>query len=123
MKPRTLMVLNMICLCLLVILIAAPQPGAPAQQLVADGTALDNNLRLGSGGYNRRVAPNRFQQSRYTFGSSRYRYGGRTGEYLPSNDRRFAQRGRYRSTGYQGNRTTYAHSRRYRYQGSGYRRR
>lgn len=117
MKRRILLVLNMICLCLLMILIAVPQPGAPAQQLAADGRALDANLRLGSGGYNRRVsAPNQLQRSRYKAGSSRSPYViGRHGDFRYSRNNAFAPRGRYKSTGYKGSRHSNAYSKRFRY--------
>ena len=117
MKSRILLILNMICLCLLAMLIAAPQPGAPAQERVADGHALDASLRLGSGGYNRRTAgPNMLRNSRYTVGASRSPYViSRTGSYVHSPHNAFAPRGRYRSTGYQGTVHSTGYSRRFRY--------
>ncbi|MHC4414671.1 MAG: hypothetical protein ACYS0G_05250 [Planctomycetota bacterium] len=70
----------MLSLGLVIVLVAPPgQSTAAMQQIVGSPHKLDANLRLGGGGYNRRVAPRRppLQRSLYNVspsGELRYDY-------------------------------------------------
>jgi hypothetical protein len=98
--------------------IALPLAGVIGQQRVQGGRALDYNLRLGSGGYNRRPAsPNYMPAQRYTPGQTKplytvNRYGDLS--YSPSNA--FMPKSRYSATGYQATYQSPGWHQRFRYQ-------
>ncbi len=131
---RHILFLDALLMAILVLLLGLPAATSWArQQKVQYGRALDANMKLGSGGYNRHTsAPSRIQRNRYAVGSyaGRSRAGGsskslyaidRTGSMSYTRHNAFASRSRYRSTGYTGSRYTSNYHRSYRYQGRGYR--
>ena len=105
----------------LLVVVATAFSSLAQQKLRHDGHALDANLQLGSGGYNRAVRPPGYMADRrYTVGSSKPLYvvgpGGGM-HYSPNNA--FFPRSQYRATGYPGRfsdtATTGASLRRFRY--------
>ncbi len=124
---RHVIFLDALLVMILALLLVLPEATIWAQQQVGQGGhALDGNLQLGSGGYNRRTsAPSRIQRSRYAVGgyagrgrgsSSRSLYTvNRAGGMSYSRHNAFAPRSRYRSTGYSGNRYSSGYQRRFRY--------
>jgi hypothetical protein len=105
------------------LVIAAVGTAFGQMQVSRGGHALDANLKLGSGGYNRPArASSVVSRSRYTHGSSRSLYTVNSRgqmRYNPNNA--FTPRSRYRATGYTGDYSSRSYHSRFRYQNSGYR--
>ena len=91
------------------------------QQLVGGGHALDNNLRMGSGGYNRtRPNANYMAGQRYAPGQSKPLYlVSSTGEMVYSPNNAFFPNSRYTATGYRADYQSAGWHSRFRYQGPG----
>lgn len=87
------------------------------QQVVNRGYALDANLQVGSGGYNRAARGSYLYRPRYTVGATRYGVNNRGGVGFYRSHNSMARQ-RYKSTGYRGSRSYQSRnfpSRRYRY--------
>ena len=106
---------------LLATALAALTMSATAQKMVGSGHALDANLEVNSGGYNRPAnAPGYVHRNRYVAGSSRQLYTvNRAGTMTYNPHNAFASNSRYKATGYAGDYSSQAWHSRVRYQGSG----
>jgi len=99
------------------IVAALPLGAVVGQQLVVGGHALDQNLRLGSGGYNRRVPNSNYMVGRrYYPGQSKPLYVlNQEGELQYSPNNAFFPKTQYRAVGYQATYQTPGYNRRFRY--------
>ena len=105
----------------MMIVIGLPLGAVIGQQLVIGGNALDNNLRMGSGGYNRtRPNANYMAGQRYAPGQSKPLYVvGATGEMVYSPNNAFFPQSRYTAVGHQATYQQPGWHSRFRYQTSG----
>jgi hypothetical protein len=87
---------------LVALLVALPLGAVLGQQLIVGGHALDSNLRMGSGGYNRPSAKTSYMSTqRYAPGATKPVYVvGQTGEMVYKPNNAFFPKTRYTSTGY-----------------------
>lgn len=102
----------------MLMVVGLPLGAVIGQQLVVGGRALDNNLRLGSGGYNStRPNANYMAGQRYAPGQTRSPYVvGASGDMVYSPSNAFVPQNRYTSVGYQANYQQPGWHSRFRYQ-------
>ena len=121
MNPRTLRLYLPALLGLALLTLIVPSSSVSGQRQVSrGGHALDANLQLGSGGYNRHSRSTRsyLQRRPYAVGSSRQLYTvNRAGTMTYNPNNAFAPRSPYRATGYTGDYSSRSYHRRFRYQG------
>ena len=101
------------------IVIGLPLTAVVGQQLIVGGHDLDANLRMGNGGYNRRMAnPNYMVGQRYTPGQSKPLYVvNKYGDLSYSPNNAFFPKQRYTATGYNATYRSPGYTQRFRYQG------